>query len=690
MMRHFTRGLPCLLLVVGMAGYSSAPVTVPAIAPPAAVAATRLVSPAAAPRNLGLAASTQLYSIGDPTDEEQLYLEYINRSRANPLAEATRLVGVTDPVVRDNYDFFQVDLNLLVAQYALLPPTPPLSFNAILVSVARLHSQDMLENNFQDHYGFKGCPANSPVCDPAIAPAGITNLGCCLPFDRMTAAGYVWSRAAENVFAFAKSAEHGHDSFEVDWGGTAATGGMQDPPGHRDNIHNPDYREIGIGVVIGTNTKVGPQLVTQNFGTSFEATPLVTGVAYYDLNGNGFYDSGEGIGGVKVTIPGANYYAVTANSGGYSVPVPADGNYTVTFSLPGAGDISKAVLVSQSQNVKVDLVPPYPPPALTGGNAAYLNNNNFYNFTPVGGATAYQWQQTTRVSWTMPEGAETGAGTVTTFTTPGYAIITSDTKAAGQFSFHLTQLPNFPDDQVIVLNRNLRLGTNSDLVFYSRLSAATTNQIARAQISADGGRSWQTVWSQVGEGKGHIGEVAFTKKNISLAAFAGKVIQARFLYATDGAYFVGAQLGTGFYVDEIIVTSSEDLTSPVITDAGNTTNFVFTPKVAGNYALRVRAQVSGRWLDFGPPLLVTGSVGVPVTSLKVADLQFLLTGQIQLQFDLLAGNFGNFHLESAPTPIGPWAADPTATIQPTSSSTRLRILGSRVIASQRYYRVTVN
>src|SRR6266576_2991514 len=31
------------------------------------------------------------YSIGDPTDEEQLYLEYINRSRSDPPVEGVRL-----------------------------------------------------------------------------------------------------------------------------------------------------------------------------------------------------------------------------------------------------------------------------------------------------------------------------------------------------------------------------------------------------------------------------------------------------------------------------------------------------------------------------------------------------------------------------------------------------------------------
>src|SRR5438045_241634 len=59
----------------------------PPPAPPALVAApddllTRQSLSAAAPA---------LWSIGDPTDEEQLYLELMNRSRANPTAEGVRL-----------------------------------------------------------------------------------------------------------------------------------------------------------------------------------------------------------------------------------------------------------------------------------------------------------------------------------------------------------------------------------------------------------------------------------------------------------------------------------------------------------------------------------------------------------------------------------------------------------------------
>ena len=42
------------------------------------------------------ATPTTLYSFGQPTDEDQLYLELINRARANPTAEGLRLATSTD------------------------------------------------------------------------------------------------------------------------------------------------------------------------------------------------------------------------------------------------------------------------------------------------------------------------------------------------------------------------------------------------------------------------------------------------------------------------------------------------------------------------------------------------------------------------------------------------------------------
>jgi hypothetical protein len=280
----------------------------------------------------------QLYSIGDPTNEEQYYLELINRARANPTAEGIRLALTTDPAVISAYTAFGVDLVLMQAQFALLAGAPPLSMNATLLNAARAHSQNMLQNNYQGHSG----PDGSVSTRLAAYTSGANG----------------WS-IGENVYAYSKSVWYGHAGFEVDWGGTALTGGMQSPPGHRQNIHSTTFREVGIGVVLGSNGGsggVGPQLVTQDFGTVGGLLPFVTGVVYRDLNNNGFYDPGEGVGGVTVTIANVSSYAVTASAGGYSVPVLGNGNYTVTFSGGSAPTVQKAVSVVNGQNTKADYI----------------------------------------------------------------------------------------------------------------------------------------------------------------------------------------------------------------------------------------------------------------------------------------------------------------------------------------------
>ena len=192
---------------------------------------------------------------------------------------------------------FSVDLNLMVTQFSTISPQAPLSMNANLLAAARLHSQDMYGHQFQGHTNFSdgGSPAS-----------------------RLTAQGYNATFSGENVYAYAQSVFHGHAGFEVDWGGDPVTqGGMQTPPGHRNSIHEFVFLEVGIGVVNGINGGVGPQIVTQDFGIEGgKLNVFITGVAYYDFNANGVYDIGEGIGGVTVTVPGINYYALTSESGG--------------------------------------------------------------------------------------------------------------------------------------------------------------------------------------------------------------------------------------------------------------------------------------------------------------------------------------------------------------------------------------
>jgi uncharacterized protein YkwD len=298
------------------------------------------------------------WSIGNPSAHEQQYLEYVNRARADAMVEAARLRDETDPDIQSAYNFFGIDEPDIVTQFQyhinngyMDQFAQPLSFQANLLQAAQLHTLDQFNNQFQGHVS-----SNNP---PAPFQPGY-NLG-----NRATAVGYGFQSLGENVYSNADSVAQGHAGFDVDWGIQNTVGapgynpafndqGMQNPPGHRFNIHNGDWKEIGIGVINGTNGSVGPQVVTEDFGRPLGDIIYITGVVYEDLNSNDFYDIGEGRSGVRVDVEGASFYAVSTASGGYSVPVPGNGTYEVEFSGGGFQTYEATATVSDGENEKVD------------------------------------------------------------------------------------------------------------------------------------------------------------------------------------------------------------------------------------------------------------------------------------------------------------------------------------------------
>src|SRR3954463_743716 len=273
------------------------------------------------------AAAPVLFSIGDPTDEEQLYLELINRSRFDANAEAKRLIALDDIYVQNALQ--KVNTNQMQSQFATNPPAAPLSFSAKLLTAARNHAQYQFDNGIQSHVG-----------------PGTNSLQ-----ERLDTVNYAFYWATENVYSYSQNVQYGHAAYEIDWTGDTSNGGMQVPPGHRDHIHDRRFIEIGIGVVnganqVGANPMVGPQLVTEDFGNPFPATTYITGVAYYDLNGNNFYDIGEGLSGVTVSVEGIDTSAVTSPAGGYSVPVSPGNTYAVRFKAAGVSDTVSSINVS--------------------------------------------------------------------------------------------------------------------------------------------------------------------------------------------------------------------------------------------------------------------------------------------------------------------------------------------------------
>jgi uncharacterized protein YkwD len=252
-------------------------------------------------------------------DEEQLILELINRARANPEAEATRL---------------GISLNAgLSAGTISATPKQPLAPNQQLQNASVAHSTDMVDRDFFAHTN----------------PSGVT------PGGRATAAGYDWWTIAENI------AYIGYfGSVDVNANSRQAHDLLFRSAGHRTNILMPEVEEIGVGIRSGAFVPSGGNatLVTENFGRR-NLNPIITGVVYSDTNNSDFYDIGEAVRAGTITArrvsDGATFSDSIGTSGGYGLIVPA-GNYVVTAAFTRNGvpvSMSSSVTVSVD-NVKVD------------------------------------------------------------------------------------------------------------------------------------------------------------------------------------------------------------------------------------------------------------------------------------------------------------------------------------------------
>jgi uncharacterized protein YkwD len=274
----------------------------------------------------------RLLSAAFPSALEQYLLELVNRARANPSAEAAR---------------YAIDLNEgLPAGTISTAAKQPLAVNPFLTDGARKHSQWMIDTDTFSHTG-----------------AGGTD-----PGDRMAAAGYAFTGNwtwGENI-ALRSYTTSGptaallaqlHRDLFVD----AGIAGR----GHRTNLMDPDFREIGPGFASGPYQTYNAGMLTEDFAAS-GTTAFLTGVAYNDaVTRDSFYTPGEGLAGVTISAKrlsdSQTFSTATWSSGGYSLPL-SPGTYEVIAS---GGAFSTPVRFSSvaiaSSNVKRDFTPALAP-----------------------------------------------------------------------------------------------------------------------------------------------------------------------------------------------------------------------------------------------------------------------------------------------------------------------------------------
>ncbi|WP_052417479.1 CAP domain-containing protein [Cellvibrio mixtus] len=254
-----------------------------------------------------------------PTAQEVYVLELVNRARFDPAAEAARYgIGLNDGISGSTISAARKS---------------PLAPNLLLTDSARTHSQWMLDVDTFSHTG-----ANNST-----------------PGDRMAAAGYVftgqWANG-ENI------AQAGTTASGIDLTEYAARHheGLFKSPGHRQNILSTNFRELGVGQKQGyffnNGTNYLSSMLTQNFAST-GSNYFITGVIYNDLNGNEFYNPGEGISGATVRVNGKAYSAYS--TGAYSIPV-SNGNYELVISADSLQFDTIYNVQVNGGNVKVDLI----------------------------------------------------------------------------------------------------------------------------------------------------------------------------------------------------------------------------------------------------------------------------------------------------------------------------------------------
>lgn len=247
--------------------------------------------------------------------------------------------------------------------YTDVPATAgPLAPNESLALASRHHSEDMARQNLFQHATIPGSGYYDAVTQPD-------------PWDRMGAEGYSWNNAAENIAAGYETA-------------LAAYVGWWNSTGHRVNMYKASLREVGNGYFYWAGSTYG-RYYTMDLGSS-GSTHFFTDTVFRDDDGDGAYDQGEGLGGIRVRLRVngliQDAFDLTSPVGSFAIPIQsiADGA-TVEVLLANATTSSVTLQVprSYSSNAVVSLTVAEETVIGTFTQPVGTQNVGFRNLVPV-------------------------------------------------------------------------------------------------------------------------------------------------------------------------------------------------------------------------------------------------------------------------------------------------------------------
>ncbi len=450
---------------------------------------------------------------------------------------------------------------------------------------------------------------------------------------------WLYYTAAGAEAAGASNLSLGNNGVRALLGQMRDNGASNSPLGHRRWLLYPQTRIMGTGDVPGgllNTTAVSPAhalwVLDGNFGAprpatrdSFVAWPPKGHVPYPVVYGRW-----------SLSYPNADFSAATVSvsRNGTALPVvieyrsntttPNFGEDTIVWTVNGLNDASiypkppadETYLVTISgvsgsgvppvfsYNVTVfdpDVATPGAPLTTASAPATVATGVAFTAaVAPMPGATGYQLElnRSSALGGTL-----TPANSAASWTqfTGGYNAL----EAAEFHLYHATF-----DTQLLTLAKPLYAGAGASVTFERRFGFTTATEVARMQVSLDGGVSWQDVHSEAGTGA----TVPYASRNVSLAAYAGRTLRLRFAFTFSGSVF---QCNTcGWYFRNIAFNNVSELTPAVQTTlSAASPSASLTAATAGSHVLLARAEYQGSYFgDWGPGLAITAappSLGAP-------------------------------------------------------------------------------
>jgi hypothetical protein len=458
--------------------------------------------------------------------------------------------------------------------------------------------------------------------------------------------------------------------------------------GHRRWLLYPQTQVMGTGDVPPENTNLAANatwVFDANYGglrpatrTPFVAWPPAGYVPYPVVFPQwSFALSNANLSAATVTMA-SNGVAVAVKLQSYAtgygentlVWYPSSLNPSTATSFPFGGTdtvysitVSNVVTSAGSQNYSysVTVFDPattgqdYAPVLISGPSQPALNASNLYNCTAATNpnTTGYQWLTAQTTNGNLVDLANQGLANFTISPSPLYPVTTNPPVGSGK-CFHLSHTNPVP--QLLELSELLYPSNSAMLSFKSLLGYASSDEVARVQISTDEGATWHDIYTEAGSNGS--GETVFTPHNLSLTNYTGTKTSVRFDYDfSSGNYYYEISPNVGWCLEDIIVTNCQQLVNQV-TNSASSTNFVFTPAQTGNYLLLARGVIFNDFpIDFGVAKALTAVVGPTRITL---DSLALSGSQVTIKFALTSGLAGSFHLLQANQPSGVWTTNTSA------------------------------